>query len=81
MKQLHQSVAEVVYIAISHRYDAQMWGTPTLYDPGFHCSGWAVAWEEAPDGWVHEVSKHVRIEGVFIEPVNHWCVGLYPEKG
>lgn len=78
MEPLRRETAEIVRTAIADRYDPEMFGTPTLYEPGFHCSGWAVAWEEAPDGWVHEVSQHVRFRGVFIEPVNHWCVGLYP---
>jgi hypothetical protein len=54
-----------------------------LYEPGFHCNGWAIALEGGPEEWPWHVSQDVGEEGwpdgVFAEPVNHWCLGLYVE--
>jgi hypothetical protein len=77
MEQISFEVAEQVCKSIAALYDFELWGTPTLYDPGFHCSGWAVVWEEGPEEWISRVSDSVQVPGVLIEPVNHWCLGLY----
>lgn len=54
-----------------------------LYDPGFHCGGWAIALEGGPEEWPWHVSQAVGEEGwpdgVFAEPVASWCLGLYVE--
>lgn len=53
---------------------------PKLYPPGFHDSGWTIAWEGRhewtlftlvdpnPRGWP---------EATIAEPVNGWCLGIY----
>lgn len=65
---------------------AQHFGVPvstfTAYGPGFHSSCWTLAAEEgAPYEWTIEASEVLNGSGpvkVFSEPVNHWCLGLYP---
>lgn len=65
---------------------AEHFGVPvstfTAYQPGFHSSGWTLAAEEgAPYEWTIEASEMLngsRPGKVFSEPVNHWCLGLYP---
>jgi hypothetical protein len=50
--------------------------------PGYHSGGWTLAAEEgAPYEWTIEASEVLNGSGpvkVFSEPVNHWCLGLYP---
>lgn len=79
---------------------------PTLYAPGHHCAGWAIAWQGLY-GWTDTALfgeldedrfyqlrdsglsvrqagdqattyQHQAPEGVYTEPVNGWCLGLYP---
>lgn len=54
-----------------------------LYDPGFHCNGWAIALEGGPEDWPWRVSQDVGEEGwpdgVFAEPGSNWYLGLYVE--
>lgn len=54
---------------------------PTLYEPGFHCSGWAIALEGGPDVWPVDLTHEGGVvwpKGVFAEPGSHWYLGLYP---
>lgn len=55
-----------------------------LYEPGFHADGWTLALEGDYD-WPMRVSEALFLKeislpaDVFVEPVNGWCLGLYPE--
>jgi hypothetical protein len=54
---------------------------PKLYEPDFHCGGWAIALEGGPIAWTLDLTDSDGVtwpKGVFAEPVNHWCLGLYP---
>ena len=56
-------------------------GTFTAYEPGFHSSGWTVVAEEnVPDQWTYAAWPLFVDTPVFAEPVNHWCLGLYPHS-
>ena len=65
---------------------AEHFGVPvstfTAYEPGYHSGGWTLAAEEGvPYEWTIEASELLNGSGpvkVFSEPVNHWCLGLYP---
>jgi hypothetical protein len=53
---------------------------PTPYKPGHEGSMWVLTLEIAPD-WAIEISHDESVkwpEGVFAEPVNGCCLGLYP---
>ena len=61
-----------------------------LYEPGYHTRGWSIAWEEGPYEWailaIHGgYGEHGRIPAVeapkqvFVEPQNHWLLGLWPD--
>lgn len=41
---------------------------------------WSIAWECAPEDWASTASYEFRdlVPGVFLEPMYHWCLGLYP---
>ena len=52
----------------------------TVYEPGFHSSGWTIAAEEGvPYYWTPQASELLNDlnDGLFYEPVNHWCLGIY----
>ena len=65
---------------------AEHFGVPvstfTAYEPGYHSGGWTLAAEKGvPYEWTIEASELLNGSGpvkVFSEPVNHWCLGLYP---
>lgn len=50
-----------------------------LYEPGFHCDGWAIALEGGPEDWPWHVSQAEDIwpQGVFAEAGSDWYLGLY----
>ena len=55
-----------------------------LQDPGVQCTGWCITLEasEAFDFWpgyiTDGIGDELRTVGVFIEPVTHCHLGLYP---
>ena len=51
-----------------------------LYDPGFHCTGWALVLTGMPDEWPWLISQAGHWpQGVFAEPGSDWYLGLYIE--
>lgn len=54
---------------------------PTLYEPGHEGPMWVLSLEGGPEDWPmligDALGDTLRQLGVFIEPVNHWCLGLY----
>lgn len=78
--------AEAVLDAIKTRWpEADGWWVgmdgPTLRDADHEeqpegC--WSIAWEGAPEDWVHYASLEIKVPGVFLEPMTSWCLGLYP---
>lgn len=51
-----------------------------LYEPGFHCTGWALALEGGPVMWPWLISQDTAVmwpDGVHIEPGASWYLGLY----
>lgn len=56
---------------------------PTLY-PHDHeempkgC--WSIAWEGGPEDWSWRTSMEITVPGVFLEPMNSWCLGLFPRE-
>lgn len=83
-EQLTREQAEAcLTIVQSWLADPHTGGQAKLYEPGFHCGGWAIALEGGPDDWPWQVSQAIGEfgwpEGVYAEPVNHWCLGLYVE--
>lgn len=66
--------------------------TPVMYKPGHEGAMWVLSLEGGPDDWPFRISGGTDLPGakwpagVFAEPVNGWCLGLYPapdpqEKG
>ena len=56
---------------------------PTMYKPGHEGPMWVLSLEGGGDDvpWPIQVCDDLRDkwpDGVFAEPVNHWCLGLYP---
>jgi hypothetical protein len=52
----------------------------TVHEPGFHSGGWTIAAEEGvPYYWTPQASELLNDlnDGLFYEPVNHWCLGIY----
>lgn len=39
---------------------------------------WAIVWEEGPYEWVDLVKRDSVPDGVFVEPVESFSLGLYP---
>jgi hypothetical protein len=58
---------------------------PKVFEPGFHAAGWTIGYEGAYD-WTVLFSAHQfeiddpRLKGLFVEPVNGWCLGIYPKQ-
>lgn len=49
-----------------------------LYEPGFHCTGWAIALEGGPEEWPWHISQEgIWPKDVFVEPGASWYLGLY----
>jgi hypothetical protein len=57
-------------------------GRAKLYEPGFHCDGWAIAMDGGPFEWPYQVTEAMYPngwpDGVFAEPGSNWYLGLYP---
>lgn len=54
---------------------------PTPYKPGHEGPMWVLSLEGGPDDWPILLSHDDTVtwpDGVFAEPVNSWCLGLYP---
>lgn len=81
MRQVSKRQAEQVLAAVKAKYaeDVEYFGAPKLYPPGFHASGWTVAWECGPEDWVYRYTDYAQ-PGLFLEPVNHWCLGVYRDE-
>jgi hypothetical protein len=50
-----------------------------LYEPGFHCDGWAIALTGLKS-WPWHVTQDAAVSWpvrVYAEAVNDWCLGLY----
>lgn len=53
---------------------------PALYPPGHEGEMWVVSLEGAGE-WSIDLSNDDTVtwpDGVFVEPVASWCLGLYP---
>lgn len=87
MSEVTKKQAEAVLQAIKDRWpESQGWSHidgPTLY-PHDHeempVGCWSIAWEGAPEDWVHYASMEIKLPGVFLEPMHSWCLGIYPES-
>lgn len=80
-KQLTREQAEtclkIVDDWLSMATGGAQWG-PKLYEPGFHCNGWAIALEGGPEDWPWHVSQEgIWPKDVFVEPGSSWYLGLY----
>lgn len=77
-----QAQAVLRYIERVYVPEATAGDCPFLKEPGTETSGWCVAWE-GHWGWSIDVAPAVTREfsGVFAEPVNGWCLGLYRADG
>lgn len=56
---------------------------PDLQEPGRQCGGWAVVSEHGDPDWPWRMSQDESVNwppGVFAEPVNNACLGLYAER-
>lgn len=54
---------------------------PVLQEPGAQCGGWAVISEHGHPDWPFQMTQDESVNwphGVFPEPVNNSCLGLYP---
>lgn len=54
--------------------------TPAMYKPGHEGAMWVLSLEGYED-WAIELADDKSVtwpDGVFIEPVAGWCLGLYP---
>lgn len=81
-KNVTRKQAEAVLKVVEKKFAAELEGVPAdsperphLYEPGFHSSGWTVAWEGHYE-WT--LSQFETSPKVFVEPVNGWCLGIYP---
>jgi hypothetical protein len=83
------AAAELVLAAVRAKFAAYLGDGatgPVLY-PGSHESlhtpgAFVVSWEEGPFQWTYDPQGYTGIpDDVFIEPVNHWCLGVYPDIG
>lgn len=85
-KEISEKLARDTMALVVQRFqgevaDVDTYG-PTLQEPGEQCPGWAIVWEDgAPEDWAVRAfadGKTNAPAGVFAEPVNHLCIGLYP---
>lgn len=56
---------------------------PVLYQPGHEGPMWVLSLEGGPEDWTIMLSHNDTVkwpDGVFVEPVNSWCLGLYPAR-
>lgn len=64
-------------------YAATGWADEVkLYEPGFHCDGWAI-WLEGLEDWPQAISHSADVTwppGMYAGAVNHVCLGLYPQR-
>jgi hypothetical protein len=63
-------------------FDEIGWGdAPAMYKPGHEGPMWVLSLEGGPEDWPLQICEALRDKwpsGVFAEPVNTWCLGLYP---
>lgn len=59
--------------------------TPAMYKPGHEGPMWVLSLKGGPDDWTVRIAGGGSIPGaqwpagVLAEPVNSWCLGLYPD--
>jgi hypothetical protein len=81
---LPQGKAEVVFEIVKGllaAYDPTYAAEVRLFEPGFHAKGWTIGLECELDSWPYLLTGRTDIRwpaDVYAEPVNHWCLGLYP---
>lgn len=79
-EQLTREQAEACLLAVQNWIcDPHTGGTAKLYEPGFHCDGWAIVMDHGPQDWPWHVSQEdIWPDGVFVQAGSHWYLGLYP---
>ena len=77
--------AEAVVAAIKAKWpDEDGWSYidgPNLHDADHEDQPegcWSIAWEGAPEDWAYYASMEIKVPGVHLEALYHWCLGLYP---
>lgn len=70
--------------AVEQWFDSIGWpDAPALYQPGHEGPMWVLILEGGPEDWPMQVCDALYRKwptGVFAEPVNSWCLGLYPAE-
>lgn len=86
MQEQHEYITETKArecLEIVKKYLGQIdGGWAVLYPPGHEGPMWVVSLEGCGD-WAIRISQDEEVtwpEGVFTEPVAHWCLGLYPAR-
>jgi hypothetical protein len=54
---------------------------PAMYQPGHEGPMWVLSLEGGPEDWPILLSHDDTVtwpDGMYVEPVTHWCLGLYP---
>jgi len=75
-----EACLKIVQDWIAIRGGKQWLGHLKLYEPGFHCGGWAIALEGGPEEWPWYISQDKSItwpEGAFVEAGATWYLGLH----
>jgi hypothetical protein len=74
--------AEEAKRAVERWFDTIGWpDAPAMYKPGHEGPMWVLSLEGGPEDWPLQVCDALYQkwpDGVFAEPVNSWCLGLYP---
>ncbi len=75
---------------VARQWFSEMWFSemgceaPALHKPGHEGPMWVLSLEGGPEDWPLVISGSIGNHpatwppGVFVEPVNSWCLGLYP---
>lgn len=79
---MNKETAEKVLAEVQKKYNPNgFYSDPFLFD-GSHEElsegSWVISWEEGPYEWAY-TSWPTDVKGVFVEPVNSFTLGVFPE--
>lgn len=84
IKPVTRSVAERALAAITRKFaaDIEDGAAPVLVEAwgwSQDSDHWAILWEEGPYEWALDAWDGQPVEGVFLEPITSWALGVYPD--
>lgn len=87
---MERAKAELVVTALTKHFQGKFQETPEFFLADHNHEelsegSWSIAWEGwwGQNPWTYEVTMYGPVadlpEGVFLEPINSWCLGVFED--